>query len=306
MFKFLIRLLGFLIILIFIDWILGYGCRWLYFSQKKGQFAQTTYSIDSTNQDILIFGSSKAVRHYSPLILSKTLGMSCYNVGRDAQMIPFYKAMQEAIFIRHKPKLIILDINPWELSPDKTKYEKLSILLPYCIKHPEFIKYVQNESKWERLKLLSQTYPYNSSLFILFYNFFFSSHLNKDANGYLPLTGVMNKKELDDYTANLKNEKQNNRVDLKAVNYYREFLQKTQQNNIKTYVIISPAIIKEQVNLKKKQILMAIAKEYKNVSFLDFSDDPRFNYKYKFFSDIYHLNKTGSEEFSKNLVHYFK
>jgi hypothetical protein len=141
--KFLTRLLFFLLILFLVDFALGSFLQIIYYNQTKGQFAQTTTSIDKTNQDILIFGSSRAVRHYSPEILTKKLKMSCYNVGRDAQMIPYDAAIQEAVFARYKPKMIILDVNSWELSPNDSKYEKLSILLPYVYNHPEFLKYLK-------------------------------------------------------------------------------------------------------------------------------------------------------------------
>lgn len=165
--RFLTRLAIFCIILIVIDRIVGFAFKKVYFSQRVGQFSQTTYAIDSARQDIMIFGSSRAVRHYSSPIIAQGLGLSCYNSGRDGQMIPYSTAVQEVSLNRHKPKLIILDINPWELAVNPSKYEKLTILLPYCNEHPELIKYIAEVSEFERYKLFSQTYPYNSSIFIL-------------------------------------------------------------------------------------------------------------------------------------------
>jgi len=43
---------------------------------------------------------------------------------------------------------------------------------------------------------------------------------------------------------------------------------------------------------------------YPNVTFLDFSSDPRFNYHPEKFADVFHLNKKGSEEFSAILGRY--
>jgi len=305
--KFLKRLFLFLVILVVVDYCLGYLLETAYFSQKKGQFAQTTYSIDSTSQDILIFGSSRAVRHYSPAILSKAFNMSCYNVGRDAQLIPYYAAVQEATLARYKPKMIIVDVNSWELSPGEGKYEKLSILLPYCHRHPELLPYVEQGSKQERLKLYSRIYPYNSSLFILGYNSLFPDKVLADDHGYVPLTGEMTDLMLKDHIERMKTDtsERGTAIDKKALAYYTQFLENTSKFGIKTYVIISPKILNEPVNAKVQK-LMDVAAKFSNVKFINFATDPKYNFKYDKFADVFHLNKKGAEEFTTDLISYLK
>ena len=236
--------------------------------------------------------------------------MSCYNVGRDAQMLPYYAAMQTAIFKRYKPKIIILDVNSWEISPGEGKYEKLSVLFPYARRHPELLRYLTEISRWENVKLASRVYPYNSSLFILGYNCLFSNKVQADDNGYAPLTGEMTDLMLKDYTHRLAlgREEQNENstiIDHKALNYYREFLKNTAKYNIKTYVVISPKILDEKENYKTKK-LRETAQEFENVTFINFSRNKDFNFKYQKFSDPFHLNKQGAEEFSQDLLRYLK
>jgi len=308
--KFLRNLLLFVILVVIVDNLLGYCLQTIYFSQKKGQFAQTTYSVDSTHQDVLIFGSSRAVRHYSPSIISQSLHLSCYNVGRDGQMIPYYSALQETIFKRYKPKLVILDINPWELSPGEEKYEKLSILFPYCREHPEMIKYMSNSSPWEKYKLLSRTYPYNSSLFILGYNTLFADKVQEDDNGYVPLPGKMTQAALTDFNDRMKNssesaDDESKVIDERSLGYYEQFLRNTEREGIKTYVVISPTILKQSQNYKIRKFI-AVAAKFRNVTFLNFSTDPKYNYQFSKFSDVFHLNKEGSEEFTNDLIRKIK
>ncbi len=303
---FIKRLFLFIALLIVADNIIGYGLETIYFGQKKGQFAQTTFSIDSTTQDILIFGSSRAVRHYSPNVLSKALNMSCYNVGRDAQSLPYYAAMQEAIFTRYKPKMIIVDVNNWELAPGEAKYEKLSILLPYYRHHPELAPYLKQSGRWEGIKLLSRTYPYNSSIFILAYNFLFANKLIADEHGFAPLTGKMTSAMLDDYASRLKlnsraSAESDKIIDRKALNYYRKFLANTNTHKIKTYVVISPKVLKEPLDARNK-LLKKIAQEYPNVKFIDFSDNKDYSMMYGKFADVFHLNNEGAEEFTRDLI----
>lgn len=313
--KFLIRPAAFLVLLILLDHLIGAGFRKIYFSQRVGQFSQTTYAIDSATQDIMIFGSSRAARHYSPSIISKIVGLSCYNSGRDGLMIPYSTAMEEISLTRHTPKLIILDISPRELGIDRSKYDKLSILLPYCNEHPEFIKYIREISPFEPYKLLSQTYPFNSSLFILATNALFAKSVKKDDNGYVPLDGKMTKPEMDDYSFRmnrryLKIKKRNDIPEDKGVYYLKTFLNNSAKRNIKTLIIISPTVLKDPFYLDgqtaEKELILKLTHQYPNVTLLDYSSDPHFNFHPEKFSDVFHLNKKGSEEFSNSIAHYIK
>lgn len=313
--KFLLRLAAFCVLLLVMDRVIGFAFHSLYFKQRVGQFSQTTYAIDSASQDVMVFGSSRAVRHYSTTIISKGLGMSCYNAGRDGQMIPYSTAVEEVNLNRHKPKLIILDINPWELAKNESKYEKLTILLPYCANNPELVDYIQEVSPFEKYKLLSQVYPYNSSIFILATNALFPNSARKDTNGYLPLVGIMTPAYLAEYTQRMQARYQRIKVNKevaedKGVAYYKRFLANTAKYNIKTIVVISPTILKSPFNLDnqalERKLVEDIAKDYLNVTFVDYSTDTRFNYHPEKFSDEFHLNLQGSAEFSTLFTDYIK
>ena len=311
--KFLFRLIIFFAVLILIDQGLGMVFKKIYFGQRVGQFSQTTYAIDSAKQDVIIFGSSRAVRDYSSPIISSTTGLTCYNSGRDGLMIPYCAAVEDVTLKRCRPKLLILDIAPRELGTDKIKYERLTILLPYCQQHKELVNYISQASRFEKYKLFSKTYPYNSSLFILATNALFPGSEKKDKNGYLPLDGVMDKAEMDDYLermtsryATIRNKPEV--AEKAAVGYYRQFLDSAAAKGVKTLVVISPTLLKDPFYLDnqtiEKNIIANIAKAYPNVTFLDFSSDARFNYHPDKFADVFHLNKKGSEEFSAILGQY--
>jgi len=299
---FLKRALLFVALIFMTDSILGYGLKKLYFIQKKGQFAQTTYAVDSTYQDILIFGSSRATRHYKPDIFSSKIKMSCYNGGRDGQMIPFSAALEDVTFKRYIPKIILLDINPWELSKGRSKYEKLSILFPYFNYHPELESHLDRINKGEKYKLLSKTYAFNSSLFISLNNFILEKRLPKENSGYLPLTGIMTKEAYEDYLSKSASinasEFKNNSLDTTAVNLYTSFLKKARKHGIKTFVFISPCILNNSFNPFKKNLIKQIALE-EGAAFYDYSGDSRFNNNYTLFSDIFHLNNVGAEIYTK-------
>lgn len=300
----------FVIVVFAVDFIIGYGLNKLYFNLKQGQFGQNTYALDYANPDILIFGSSRALHHYSSEILSKKIGGTIYNAGRDGQFLPYYCAAQDVILERKIPKIIILDVNIWELGPNEQKYMKLAQLLPYVEEHPILRKYTSEISEFENLKLISKTYPYNSTLLISIYDNIFSNKLPEDDRGFTPLVRTVQKKEFENYKTNQQtyNEKralQQINIDPKAINYYKQFLQKTKDLNIKTYVIISPTILKEP-NSEEKSLLQIIAKDYENVNFLDYTSDVNYNNQYNLFADEFHLNDLGANKFSNELAELIK
>lgn len=303
---FIKRLVIFILLVIAVDRMGGFILKKLYFSQEKGQFSQITYSLDSTKHEVLVFGSSRAIRHYSPAILAEKLNKSVYNVGMDGQMIPYYIALQEVILNRYTPEMIILDINPWELNRGDAKYNKLSALLPYVDEHPELLNHVSYSNDLESVKLYSHIYPFNSSLFIGLYNFILKNKLPNYANGYLPLERVMGEKEFKDskvksiYEARAE-AKQKDIYDQKSIDLLHQFLQKAEEKQIKIRVVVSPTIFENSFNNNKLKKLKEIVENYKTVKFYDYSQDPMFLNKYHLFSDIFHLNKTGAMLFSEKI-----
>jgi hypothetical protein len=301
------RNLVFFIILLFLgDRLIGFGLRTLFFSLKKGQYAQMTYSIDTAKPEILILGSSRALHHYSSSVIEQKLGKTVYNSGRDGQFIPYYCAVEDVVLNRKKPELIILDVNVWDLAPNNEKYEKLSMLLPYVSEHKELKKYTNVISKWENIKLYCETYLYNSTLLVSVHDHLFPDKLPQDDNGYFPLVRTMDKSSFDSYKVSKKlydekRAKQNIPLDIKVVDYYIQFLKKTRSQNIKTYVIISPTILHEPL-IKERILLGNIAKQFKNVVFLDYSTDSTYNNHYEMFADELHLNNIGAEKFSADLT----
>ena len=119
------------------DFLIGNLLSYYYFNQKRGADYLTTYSIDSTKADVLIFGSSRASHHYRPPIFENHLNLTCYNVGRDGSFLFYQYAVLKAVIKRYSPKIIILDFNDGEFSKDESNYDRISALLPYYKTHPE-------------------------------------------------------------------------------------------------------------------------------------------------------------------------
>ena len=108
--SFLIKLTVFLVIIFVVDHLSGRVMGYIYNNTTKGDYGRSNYICKQTNQDILIFGSSRAIHHYDPTILKEKLGMTCYNCGEDGMGIICSYGRYSMIKQRYNPKLIIYDI----------------------------------------------------------------------------------------------------------------------------------------------------------------------------------------------------
>jgi hypothetical protein len=177
---------GFLLVLI-CDFLVGSALRRFYFTERSGLHYRTTYSIDSTNAEILVFGSSKANHNYVPDLFEKAFHASFYNAGRDGAGIFYHLAVLKSNLRRHKPKIIIFDYTG-KFDRNRESYDRLSSLLPYYQGHKEIRSIIEMRSPFEKIKLLSRIYPFNSMLFtIIIGNMKLNSSRKPDDKGYVAL-----------------------------------------------------------------------------------------------------------------------
>lgn len=292
---FLFKVLMFVFILFILDFTIGSFLRHYYFKQSIGFYYRQTYSMDKTTADILIFGSSKANHQYYPDVIEKGLKLSYYNVGRDASSIFYYYAVLKSVLQRYTPKVIILDITR-EFENKQVSYDRISMLLPYYEGHPALRPIIELKSPYEKIKLISKIYPFNSLIFsIISGNSDFNKKKLEDIKGYVPLTRVWNH-PIQPFRAPYGNE-----IDSLKVKYYEYFIQDCIKSGVKLYIVCSPKFYTLDYVDQSKQIGKEIAQKYK-IRFFDYSEDSLFMNNGKYFSDIHHLNNDGAKVFSKILV----
>ena len=110
--RFCIRIIILFLLLVAIDFVLGHFLQFVTNQIRIGGQGRDNYIANLANEDILVFGSSKAVHHYNPKIIEDSLGMSCYNCGQDGNGIILDYGRLLMIKERHQPKTIIVDVNP--------------------------------------------------------------------------------------------------------------------------------------------------------------------------------------------------
>jgi hypothetical protein len=281
-----------LLILTIFDQIGGAILKRLYFSQIAGSNYRTTYSIDSTEADILVFGSSRANHHYVPEIFEDSLKMSFYNTGRDGNFLLYNYAVFKAIISRYTPKIMILDINTEDLYYRKESYDRLASLLPYYDDHPEIQSTVNLRSPYEKYKLLSAIYPYNSSLLtILIGNLEINKKRKSDRKGYIPLYNRMKDSTL------VRLENSENYLDTTNIKLLNTICQICKSRNIQLFLIQSPLYAK--INSVETSIMIEKIIKENNAVIMNYANDSLFIKKPEYFQDPAHLNDDGAILFSQ-------
>lgn len=296
--SFIIKGLTFFIILFFLDYSIGNLLRYFYFKQDSGLLYRTTYALDSTKADILIFGSSTANHHYIPALFTQGLHMSCYNTGRDGNNILYSYAILQGVLRRHPPKMIILDIYNREFRQGQETYDRITSLLPYYGNHPEIRKIIELKSPYEKYKIFSKIYPFNSLLFTIAVG---NADFNKnresinDQNGYVPLKGNWQKPlSIDTSLPTYK-------LDSIKIKYFKSFIRECQKSGIRLYLVSSPKFIKFKYEDPTLGVLKAVADEF-NIPFYNFTNDSLYlNHRELYFNKD-HLNGKGAEIFTNRII----
>jgi hypothetical protein len=295
---FLVKLFLFLIIVFFLDYTIGNILKYLYSKQESGFLYRTTYSIDSTKADILIFGASRANHNYYPLAFENRLHMSCYNTGRDGNSIFYHFAILKSILKRYSPKVAILDFSREEFGRDQESYDRLSALLPYYDNHPEMRSIIQLKSPYEKFKLLSKIYPYNSLMFSIVVG---TAGFNKsreyiiDQNGYVPLPEISKERLITDSSFD------KYEIDSTKIKVFKSFLRNCANSKVKLYILMSPVLVKYVSKDSSVDIAQGIARKF-NIPIYDFSNDSTFLNNVGLFADQGHLNDRGAKIYTEMVI----
>ncbi|MEO7047112.1 MAG: hypothetical protein ABI091_17550, partial [Ferruginibacter sp.] len=184
-----------------------------------------------------------------------------------------------------------MDFTAEEFFKVQESYDRISFLEPYYKSNPEIRSVIELKSPYEKLKLLSSIYPFNSSIFtIAVGNTEFNKKRKEDFKGYVPLNGKWNQpietSSLGKYD-----------IDSEKVKLYKSFIEDCISSKIGLYIICSPYFLKYNPPDYSIKIGKEIATKY-NILFFDYSTDSTFINNPKLFNNIAHLNDDGAKIFS--------
>jgi len=285
----------FLALIVGIDFGLGKIISNNFYTLNYGDYSIINKSLKS-DTEVLVLGSSRALHHYNPNIISKSLNLSCYNAGFGGYGVFLnYAILYEKIKV-NSPKIVIIDLSP-NIIVDKNAYSKLNLLLPYYKKNSSFKEIIQLNPKFSKLELVSNLYIYNSTLYDFTRSYFTE---NNDNNlGFFPLKGKINKGDYSPFFLEKENMDENN------IDYMNKIINLCKQNNIRLVGVVSPTYEKFD---KENKIISSLASIFKNNSFefYNYSNYSKFYQKPEYFKDQLHLNEFGATIFSTNMAEVIK
>lgn len=289
--KFIFKIIIIFTIVAIFDYFFGVVMGHVVNNINVGGQGRDNYICNVAEEDILVFGSSRAVHHYNSTILEDSLGMSCYNCGEEANgFILSYGRLLMALE-RHCPKVIIQDItaefdlhkndNHKYLGWLKTRYERAGV--------SEIFDAID---KTESYKMKSQMYRYNSKFLQNIFVYLTSVSTDMGIKGYRPINEPFDSMKI------VKTEKPDDKeIDSLKIEFIHRYLELAQ--NSKIYFVVSP--IWYGMDLEEIAPIAQICKE-RNIPLFDFSNNPKYVHNDEYFKDGTHLNAFGADEFTKDLI----
>ncbi len=280
-----------------LDLGLGEGLRALYFRRPavdaNADLRDLFILFEKTTAPILILGSSRAKNHYYPPLFKAAFGKDCFNAGAGGAFIEYHEAVLEAVLARYTPEIVVLDVGPYDFSKSKTRRLALASLLPYYRRHPEIRPVIKRRSPFERIKLASRIYPFNSWLFTLLnLNLRNPGPISLESDGYTPMTKEMKAPQW---------ELESDRVialDPLALRSFKAILSRSKEKGIKLFVFVSPYYSKTRKSYYALDAAASICKEA-GVPFFNMWDEGTIRAHPEYFSSVIHLNTSGAQAFSR-------
>jgi hypothetical protein len=291
---FFVRCTVFILLFFIVDALIGTGLSHFYGAQKKGWDYRTKYSIENTTANLLLIGSSRVQQQYNPTYFEDRLHITCYNAGRDGETFLYQYALLQGVLNRYQPKAILLECenNMFLLHP--TSYERLSCLLPFYKNHQEMRPVLEKRSSFEKIKLFSQMYPYNSLLFKIAIGNLSKSD-DEDIKGYVPLTGALQEAKRQ------VNFDKKYVMDSLKIHLFTQLVQQCADKKIKLYLTCSPYFSEGYGTDQSLQLAKQIAQKYA-VPFIDLSKGHPLLQLSNLYDDTAHVNSTGSKILSNIIV----
>lgn len=259
----------------------------------------------NANCEIAIYGSSRAWVHISPKILSDSFNQSVYNFGIDGHNF-WLQNLRHLEYLRFnkKPKTIIYSVDMFTLVKRDDLYQP-DQFLPYMLWNKNITIYTKSYLGYNPLDyyipILRYAGKFDAIKSGIKYGIVEKPIKHYRYKGYKGMERIWNS-DLDKAKENIKSLHIN--IDQKSLKLFEQFIKECISTNIELILVYTPEYIEGQnfVTNRKEviDIYTTFSKKY-NILFLDYSKNSICNDRDLFYNSS-HLNKLGSEIFSKELA----
>jgi hypothetical protein len=296
--KFTLRLVVFLLVIYSLDLMIGSVLEFLFFKQKTGPNYQIIESITTNRADLVVLGNSRAQHHYNPRIISKKTGFSSVNAGLNGGYGVYLPTFQvDEISNNYKPKAIIVEIDPNALGFWKGNFDRLTVLLPFIDRYPNAIDYILLRDNYQKVKLYSKSYRYNSLIYNELMYSLFANKFNH-VKSFIPISKKLSSKDSIASVNKIRN-MSSPTMDINMELILKKLINIAKYKNIKLIFVNSPIYnntLNDNYSIAGKKAIQIMNDN--KISFWDYSNDTSFFNKYYLFSDRLHLNNKGAELYS--------
>lgn len=289
--KIVCKVVLFLLGLFMIDFILGFGARYLISHAKGGDTGLNNYICHQMKEECLIFGSSRGMHHYDPQIIEDSLNLTCWNCAKDGNGIILMYGRYRMISARYTPKVLVYDVQTSFDLLDGDNHKYLGGLR-YDYDEPSIDSIFWSVDKTERYKMLLNGYRYNSQWLQLISD---NLHpLQSDDKGYRPMDKKMIYKPKKEEAT-----RERYHYDSLKLFYMEKLIQSCQAKGTKLIFAISPQFETFDDDIYKP--LKELCAKYQ-VPLINHYCDKEFVTTSDYFYDSVHMNRTGATKYTKKLV----
>jgi hypothetical protein len=259
-----------------------------------------------SNSQIIVHGSSRALAHIDPQLLSDSLNMSAYNLGVDGHNF-WLQELRQNILLKEgeKPKLILHSLDMFTLEKRNDLYNP-DQFLPYLLYNNEMWQAIKDYKGYTLpdhilplVRYYGKTEAIMKSLKCLLLGP--ESNVSKRIKGYEPKDRAWN-----DDLKKARQKMKGYRVKLHGESFdaFENYLEDCEKSQIKVVFVYSPEYYEGHDFVTNRDSIMdlyrTIANRH-NVPFLDYSKDSMCLDK-RWFYNSSHLNKSGATLFTQKLV----
>lgn len=254
--------------------------------------------------DIAIYGSSRAMVHFNPKIMSDSLQSRGYNFGMDGHNFWLqYLRHLKLLKYNPKPKMIILAVDIYSLIKRKELYE-MDQFLPIMLWDSEVWEYTKGYEGYDKYDYLFPLVRYigkKEAMAQVWKNIRQPSHEKHRFNGFYGDEGEWNS-DFDNAKASIG--AYSIEVDSGSVELFEAFIKECRNNEIELVFVYTPEYIEGQYFVTNRADIMSYythVSSENNVDFYDFSNDS-ICFSKLYFYNANHLNKRGADIFTRKLT----
>ena len=289
--KFIFRIVLLFSIIAFCDFTFGKIMDYVINHIQVGGQGRDNYICNQAREDMLVFGSSRAVHHYNAQMLEDSLGISCFNCGDDSNGIILSYGRLKMMKGRYTPQLIIQDV---EVQYDLLKNDNHTYLgwLKARYEREGIADIFNAVDHTEKYKMVSQMYRYNTKFLQNIFVFLTSLSTDTGIKGFRPLNAAFDPMKVN---KNLKSEAYE--FDSLKLSFINKFIDLSEGSQL--YFVVSPTWYGTD---SAQYVPLKHICQQRNIPLIDFSNDQKYVHNDVYFKDGLHLNAKGADEFTRDLI----